>query len=140
MALFELLYVSTQNKESAYEVAAILESSVRHNKRNAITGMLLYCGGNFMQVLEGDEVDVMETYSRIQNDKRHHDVMNLMASEIPSRNFDKWSMGFKHISASEVAKLPQYAPFFDLNKQSLFLEEKPSLALEMLRVFNASNN
>jgi hypothetical protein len=53
MALSELIYVSTVVGESEHELGAILESSVRHNQLNGITGMLLYYRGGFMQVLEG---------------------------------------------------------------------------------------
>ena len=53
MALTELIYVSNLVGESEHELGAILESSVRHNQLNGITGMLLYYRGGLMQVLEG---------------------------------------------------------------------------------------
>ncbi|MCK6375779.1 MAG: BLUF domain-containing protein, partial [Zoogloea sp.] len=65
--LVQLIYVSSAARlldEQA--LRAILESSVRHNTPQAVTGMLLYANGAFMQVLEGDEAAVAETMSRIR--------------------------------------------------------------------------
>jgi hypothetical protein len=135
MAYTELIYVSTMIGETEQELKAILESSVKHNKSNGITGMLLYYRGGFMQVLEGGHSEVMETYARICNDKRHHHVTNLTTTEVEHRNFEKWSMGYKQIGAIEIAKFPQYAPIFDFSKQANAIKAIPGLALEMLMLF-----
>lgn len=72
MALVQLIYVSSLvSLDMESELGKILESSVRHNLENGITGMLLYSGGNFIQVLEGDQDKVGETYERILADPRH---------------------------------------------------------------------
>lgn len=64
MALVRLIYVSSAVEELPDQVLDdILKSAVQHNKPQNITGMLLYCGGNFMQVLEGEEAAVKETYA-----------------------------------------------------------------------------
>jgi hypothetical protein len=82
MALTELIYVSTWVGESEHELGAILDSSVRHDQLNGITGMLLYYRGGLMQVLEGEDLQVQETYGRICADKRHHHILTLSSSEI----------------------------------------------------------
>jgi hypothetical protein len=136
MAYTELIYVSTLLGDSEQELKAILASSVKHNSLNGITGMLLYYRGGFMQVLEGDESVVMETYARICNDKRHHHITTLTITEVQQRHFDKWTMGYKHIDANEIAKFPQYAPIFDFNRQASAIKATPGLALEMLLLFS----
>lgn len=54
MALIHLIYVSTAREEfDETELARILDTAVRRNGERNVTGMLLYAGGTFMQVLEG---------------------------------------------------------------------------------------
>jgi hypothetical protein len=135
MALNELIYVSTMAGVSEHDLGAILESSIRHNQLNGITGMLLYYRGGFMQVLEGDEANVLETFGRICADKRHHDVLTLSLAETPFRHFENWSMGYKYVDASAVAKFPKYAPFFNFRDEGDKIKSFPGLGLEMLTMF-----
>jgi hypothetical protein len=135
MALNELIYVSTMTGVSEHELGAILESSIRHNQLNGITGMLLYYRGGFMQVLEGDETNVLETFGRICADKRHHDVLTLSLAETPFRHFENWSMGYKYVDASAVANFPKYAPFFNFRAEADKIRGFPGLGLEMLTMF-----
>jgi hypothetical protein len=137
MAVTQLIYVSTMVGEAEQELKAILESAVRHNQRNGITGMLLYHKGVLMQVLEGSEAAVTDTYARICQDNRHHNITGLTVAEVPHRRFDNWSMGFKHISASEIAQFPQLAPIFDSNTQANAFRANPALAMEMLTLFSS---
>ena len=81
MAVTQLIYVSTLVGEAERELKTILESAVRHNQLNGITGMLVYYRGGLMQVLEGGRAAVMATYTRICQDKRHHNVIGLTVAE-----------------------------------------------------------
>ena len=135
MALTELIYVSNLVGESEHELGAILESSVRHNQLNGITGMLLYYRGGLMQVLEGEDLQVQETYGRICADTRHRDILTLSSSEIPGRHFENWSMGYKYVDPTAVEKFPKYAPFFNFRTDADKIKGAPGLALEMLTMF-----
>ena len=137
MAVTQLIYVSTLVGEAERELKTILESAVRHNQLNGITGMLVYYRGGLMQVLEGGRAAVMATYTRICQDKRHHNVIGLTVAEVPHRRFESWSMGFKHINASEIAQFPQWAPIFDIRTQATAIQTNPALALEMLTLFSS---
>lgn len=136
MALRELIYMSTMVGDSEHELGAIWKSAVHHNQQNGVTGMLLYYGGGFIQVLEGEEAAVMETFGRICKDKRHHDITCLSNVEVPQRHFENWSMGFKHVSAEEIAKIPQHAQFFNFRTRAEAIKAKPGLALELLTLFS----
>jgi hypothetical protein len=136
MAFRELIYVSTMVGDSAREVKEILDSAVKHNQLNDVTGMLLYYKGAYMQVLEGGESEVMETYARICDDKRHQDVTLLSITEVKSRQFERWSMGFMQVSTSEIAKFPQLAQIFDDKSRDIAITAQLGLALEMLSLFN----
>lgn len=136
MALIHLIYVSTARREyGVEELDKILESSARHNAPQHVTGMLLYAGGSFLQVLEGEETAVDETMSRIENDPRHTDIYLIEREPIDKRSFAQWSMGFRRLGAAEAASHPAYAPFFEHGFQEADLGARPGLALTMLKNF-----
>ena len=65
MPLVQLIYVSSACRElSDEELEHILESSIRHNTQQGITGVLLYTNGRFMQVIEGEEAAIETRVSR----------------------------------------------------------------------------
>lgn len=136
MALRQIIYMSTLVGESELVLGDILKSAVKHNQANGITGMLLYYGGGFMQVLEGEEANLAETYSRICKDPRHHHVISLAETELQQRQFDRWSMGFKHVNASDLAKFPKSDQLFDFRNQPGYIKARPGLALELLTYFS----
>ncbi len=135
MKLTQVIYVSELIDRDSAVLASILESAVRHNQQNNITGMLLYAEGHFIQVLEGDEPAVLETYQRIWDDPRHHYITLLHADPVPKRCFGGWSMGFKHLGPQEAAAFPQYAPYFAFGVDARALVAAPGVALEMLKLF-----
>ncbi len=65
------------------------------NATHGITGCLLYHKGQFIQLLEGDEVEVISLYNRIKLDERHAAVELLEEEEINERIFGEWSMAFE---------------------------------------------
>jgi hypothetical protein len=135
MSLTQLIYVSTATRElDAEEIRRILDSSVRHNAPNDISGMLLYSHGSFMQVLEGEDSAVDEAMSRIAIDPRHHGISVLSRSNIPAREFSKWAMGFRGIKTEDAASWPGYAPFFEYGFNAKMIGAKPGVALEILNI------
>lgn len=137
MGLYQLIYVSSADSAdmSEDELARILESAVRHNTPDGITGMLLYAGGSFMQVLEGERAQVEETYARVERDPRHHDVMMIDAQPVEARDFTQWRMGFRRLGAADAIAHPGYAPFFAHGFNASQIGARPSIALEMLKDF-----
>lgn len=138
--LVQLIYVSSAARlldEQA--LRAILESSVRHNTPQAVTGMLLYANGAFMQVLEGDEAAVAETMSRIRADTRHHNIYELYSSTIDHREFGAWNMGFHALTPTDARAWPGYAQFFEHNLAAANPIGEPGLAVEMLKTFAQKN-
>lgn len=83
--MYFLIYVSiARNALRSEELLELLRVSRENNMRDGITGLLLYKDGKFMQLLEGPEATVCATYSRIEKDRRHHDVTILLQDESPS--------------------------------------------------------
>jgi hypothetical protein len=136
MPVTQLIYMSTMRGETERELPSILELSVRHNLQNGISGMLLYYRGGFMQVLEGGEAQVHETFARICADPRHHHIITLTDAEVPMRHFENWSMGYKFIDASTVAMFPHFAPLFNFRTQADQIKGLPGLAMDMLKMFS----
>jgi hypothetical protein len=98
--LFSLTYVSSAKAAfSARELRELLKVCNRNNRERAVTGMLLYKDGNFMQVLEGAEPVVRGVYHAISRDPRHRSLITLLEREEPQRHFPGWSMGFADLGA-----------------------------------------
>ena len=135
MAFTQLIYVSSLVQGGEPELGRILESAVRHNREDGITGMLLYSGGNFLQVLEGSRDRVHATYERICRDPRHGSIMLLTEEEVPERHFADWSMGYRQLGPEDVARFPEYAPYFQFGFDATKFNAKPGAALEMLELF-----
>ncbi|MEN4645112.1 diguanylate phosphodiesterase [Pantoea agglomerans] len=57
------------------------------NKSSSITGILLFNGTHFFQLLEGPEAAVNAVYSRICQDPRHHNLVELLRDYAPARRF-----------------------------------------------------
>jgi hypothetical protein len=93
--IFSLVYVSSASRllEDA-ELEAILSVSKRNNLRDDITGMLLYKGGNIMQVLEGPEEKVLALVDTLRHDPRHYGLQILLRNQIAERQFNQWAMAF----------------------------------------------
>lgn len=74
--LIQLLYISKgvvepESPTLESEISEILSASYRNNQRLGVTGLLLYCGGYFCQLLEGKQAGVDAIYTKIANDPRH---------------------------------------------------------------------
>lgn len=133
----QLIYVSDLVPGQEVALPSILATSVRRNAEDNITGMLLYAGGNIMQVLEGDEEAVHRTYARIDKDYRHRNTLVLSEEEITERSFPDWRMGYKHLQPEVVRSVPRFAPFFQVGFKLDAIQAQPGIAKEML-VFFAS--
>lgn len=74
------------------EVADIVARSAEDNRRDDITGMLIFHDNQFMQVIEGPDDTVKALMVRIRRDRRHHSPYELFRLPIPAREFPDWSM------------------------------------------------
>lgn len=133
--IHQLIYVSDLVGKDERHLAPILESAVRRNTEDGITGMLLYSGGNFLQVLEGPKDAVQATYDRICKDSRHRNTTLLLEQDIAERQFGSWSMGYRQLSAEDVARFPEHAPYFQFGFKNDALKAKPGEARELLKLF-----
>ena len=139
MSLLQIVYISTAKREyTPVELEAILESSVRHNKQNGITGLLLYIKGTFMQVIEGEEPAMRETYGRIKGDDRHYNLVNLVETPLIEREFPSWHMALRTQASTSITRNPQFVRLVDGALNADKLKAKPSEALSILTQFSDS--
>ncbi|MDH3420512.1 MAG: BLUF domain-containing protein [Gammaproteobacteria bacterium] len=91
--LCHLIYVSTAvTPTDSEELAQLLRQSRARNKEPHITGMLLYKGGHFMQVLEGGRIAVQTVFASIRQDRRHENIDVLREEPIEQRAFEAHAM------------------------------------------------
>lgn len=140
MPLTQLIYTSTVNEEVTEEaLAEILQASLHHNGRHGITGMLLYCRGSFLQVLEGKEAAVAETFGRIARDGRHRNLVVIEGAPILRRSFGDWTMGYRRWGGRGDAPPPGYSGLLDSGFRTSELVQDPNFAKEILQKFARGN-
>jgi len=107
--MYFLIYSSYKTSDfTADELKALLVQSRQKNSISDITGMLLLCGWQFVQMLEGEEKNVKLLYHHICNDDRHKSIVLLKEGFMESRVFSDWSMGFNTVSSESFKEIEGY--------------------------------
>lgn len=98
MKLSQLVYVSDAHMAMAEStVESIVKSCRRNNEERNITGLLIYGGGHFIQLLEGHEPVLANLFAKISKDARHHNVEQLHFAIATERLFPNWRMGLLNL-------------------------------------------
>lgn len=136
--MITLLYLSSAvRKFTDFELMTLLAKARENNTRLNVTGMLLYYDGNFLQVLEGHEVDVRPLFEKIGQDPSHQSVIKLIERPLTERQFSEWSMAFRTIGDLPVEQLTGYSDFLN-NPFSDQVTAQPSAAYQFLLAFRES--
>lgn len=134
--MLSLVYVSSAKQVFSEEnLKALLQQSRDNNTKLGLSGMLLYKDGNFMQVLEGEEETLLALYNKIQLDRRHSGVLQLLRGQIQEREFASWSMGFKNLNDVNLRQMPGYSTFMNEPLNSGGFQTDPSRAQKLLGMF-----
>lgn len=90
------LYVSTSmlGADADGEIANIRRAAEINNLKLSLTGVLLFSGRHFAQLLEGPAAGLEEMKRTICADKRHTDVITLQAGESRRRRYPNWSLAY----------------------------------------------
>ena len=127
-----VLYVSVADPELGIDgIHSIVSHSQQRNAADGITGIMLYNGSNFLQLIEGDEAAIDACYARIQRDPRHSGVATLREELIAVREFPAWAMryslieqpventlnGVRQAGAPRVDTMDRIAAFVGLNRR-----------------------
>ncbi len=100
--LRQVIYISRATGELSHEeIRELVAQAAANNRKNQITGALLYLEGSFIQVLEGDRGAIEALLEKLRRDSRHCDLRLLSDIEIPDRRFENWSMGLVETPESD---------------------------------------
>lgn len=112
--IYQLLYISTAVRPfSENELETLLLFARKKNHQMNITGMLIYHGGGFIQILEGQKQDVYKLLDSIRNDKRHFGLTVVSEHPVADRAFPQWDMAFKYLDISDMADYPAIEVLLD---------------------------
>lgn len=142
--LFTLSYISKNSinggkQEIQLQIESILKSATKNNFKQGITGALLYSGGYFCQVIEGEEDNIEELFETIQQDSRHSQVTILNLEKSEERSFSEWAMAFAGIEESMRFDLDGLKESKDLNAMKKTGEDLVNVLATLVRNKQASN-
>jgi hypothetical protein len=109
-------------------VAEVVARSSQNNRMRAVTGLLLFHRGWFLQVLEGPLEAVDDTFDRIRRDARHTDIRTVADLPIAARAFGDWTMSAERLNEVAADELDQLGLSKDFNPAGL----DPSSAVSLL--------
>ncbi len=87
-----ICYVSNANPDlSLPQIEDLLNLSKTRNELLDIKGLLLYSECNFFQIIEGEKDIAVAIFQKIEQDPRHHGLIQIMGKDITQGSCD----GFK---------------------------------------------
>ncbi|WP_162596314.1 BLUF domain-containing protein [Methylobacterium sp. 17Sr1-1] len=101
--IFRIIYKSTAAHPAEVmlgqgHVARLLATARRRNQAAEVSGVLVYTGLGFFQVLEGPRAGVQPIFESILVDRRHHTLAVIEMDVAAERRFSGWNMGFLGIT------------------------------------------
>ncbi len=88
-----LAYRSLASREPGPEdMDQLLRAAQSRNRREGVTGLLIYDQGRFFQWIEGPEMGLNRVWDSIRRDPRHQQVEVLRREVVPQRFFSRWDM------------------------------------------------
>jgi hypothetical protein len=136
-SLMSLIYASRSTEcFHEHEIPDLLQQIRIANAKQEITGMLLYIGGSFLQVLEGQPEMVDAVFGRILRDNRHTQLTLIAKESIPERAFEGWTMMHQTLDPVEAGELIGEIDYFTsptLTTQLDFSRAKKLLLAARLR-------
>lgn len=104
--MYALVYHSVAAPDLKREdIEKILEQSRSNNRRDNITGCLLFHNGEFLQILEGEESKVSKLYEKIMDDPRNTHNTVIYDHEICERLYSNWDMAFLDFGDIDISHL-----------------------------------
>ena len=101
MELKSLTYTSLARIDlTANDLEAIHRTAREVNALEGITGLLIFNGTHFLQIVEGVPDAIDELVERLRRDGRHSGLEIRDERKIEARSFPDWSMELVRVSAS----------------------------------------
>jgi hypothetical protein len=110
--LIHVIFVGSAASDfSEHDTVKFLNEARKANRKHDVSGMMLYIGGCFLQLLEGEAAKVDSVCRMIFRDKR--EMRKILREPIAEREFPEWTMGFEAVAPHEVARLLGEPLLFD---------------------------
>ncbi len=101
MDLKSLTYTSRAKLDlSADDIEAIHRTARDLNALDGVTGLLVFNGTHFLQIIEGADNAIDDLLGRLRRDPRHSGLEVRDERPIAQRSFPDWSMELVRVSAS----------------------------------------
>jgi len=134
--MIHLIYISSATRVlNEVELLDMLAQSRANNKKQNVTGMLLYRNGAFLQVLEGEANDVDRVYNNILLDERNTGHYLIERKDIRERQFPDWSMGFEDLTQYSAEELEGFSDIFAKKKLPEEIANYKDMAVALLLKF-----
>ncbi|MGZ8137349.1 MAG: phosphate-starvation-inducible PsiE family protein [Methylococcaceae bacterium] len=134
--MIQITYISIPTRPiSADDLIDILNNSRANNARLGVSGMLLFTGSIFIQLLEGDEKIIEELIETIKKDPRHKDFRVIEKKKISVREYADWTMGFKRVDKNDIRDIPGLNKFFETDLNGDIDRDKLKLINQFLNHF-----
>ncbi len=102
--LIQVIYVRTAASDiSEHETAEFLKEVRAKNRKNDVSGMMLYVAGCLLVLLEGEAHQVEAASREIIAGER--EMRAIFREPVAEREFPDWIMGFEAVSPEEAAGL-----------------------------------
>jgi hypothetical protein len=100
--IYQILYISDLSDDTtAAQISEVLTSARTRNAERNITGVLLFDGAHFVQLLEGEKDDVESLMRAIDADTRHCNVFILHSGLSKVRRFFNFGAGYWYVDEEE---------------------------------------
>ena len=97
--LRSLIYVSSAKSGlGSDDLDNIHYVGLKLNTLDGTTGVLLYNGPHFLQLIEGYPEGIEDLLGRLRNDRRHSDVEVVSDATVAAASFPDWTMSLIRIS------------------------------------------
>lgn len=127
-----ILYVSVADPELVSDdIYQLVGNAQQRNQAEGISGVMLYNGSNFLQLIEGEAATIDACFERIVADPRHSGVVTLRNDPVAVREFPEWAMRYslveqpveltlnsvREAGAPRAETLDRIAAFIGLNRR-----------------------
>ena len=101
MELKSLTYTSLARLDlTNADLEAILRTARELNALDGITGLLIFNGTHFLQIIEGAEAAIDDLVARLRRDPRHNGFEIRDERRVEERSFPDWSMELVRVESS----------------------------------------
>jgi hypothetical protein len=126
--LIHVIYIGAAASDiSEHDTAELLKEARKTNRKNDVSGMMLYVGGCLLLLLEGEPHNVDAAFKEIVAPKR--EMRAILREPVAEREFPDWIMGFEAVAPAEAARLLGEPLMFDSVSRVACIEPRSAKTL-----------